>query len=79
MGLPFPCLPAVEQKHDEEAQKLSGSDRLALAAARPFTKKGGDVCQLRLAVGGAGRPVNTFGLGPSKHVKLPCLEARWQL
>lgn len=45
-------LPAAEQKHEEESRKLSGLDRLALAAARPFTKKGSDVCQLRLLVGG---------------------------
>ncbi|KAL4433978.1 hypothetical protein ABPG75_000419 [Micractinium tetrahymenae] len=40
----------AEKKHEEESRKLSGLDRLALAAARPFTKKGADVCQLHLQV-----------------------------
>lgn len=48
------CLPAAEKKHEEEARKLSGLDRVALAAARPFTKKGGDVCELSLLVGARG-------------------------
>lgn len=42
---------AAEEHAEEEARQMGAADRIALALGRPFTKKGGSVCKLRLQVG----------------------------
>ncbi|PSC71787.1 DNA polymerase kappa [Micractinium conductrix] len=40
----------AEEVHEEQQERMSWGDRAAMALARPFTKKGGDTCRLRLQV-----------------------------
>ncbi|EFN51193.1 hypothetical protein CHLNCDRAFT_141362 [Chlorella variabilis] len=45
----------AEQQHDDEQQRLGGLGRAALALGRPFTKRGSQLCKLRLQLVGGGR------------------------